>query len=189
VTVVLGGYAPVALTRREAWQSASVPDPYLTISTCAKRDPWLPPYAGWFADRSEAQQVLSGLPEPAELLAVGIRISHQAEIASWFGRSQVDHRTVELLQRGLPLPVDAVPLGHEVVGWEWAGWHSWHCHDLVDAVQAELGVGINRLGLIEDPRDAERVVDWIYDLPPEAAAEPVPWSVVMLSHCEPGVGG
>ncbi len=182
MTTHLAGYALTASTARGRWQSRSLPDPYLTISSCLQEHVPEPDFIDWYTNRQEAEAVRARWRSPLDLIAVGLTEAEEAEL-----RSDVEIGTefvYSLLSQRRPVPNPSTLLGYEIVGAEATlQFHSWHCHDYLDQAHRELGIRINQLGLFDDHRDAERVRDWMLSQPVEKSPKPVPWVVVSLNRC------
>ena len=182
--VLLGGYVVAVRTSLAEWQGEGLPDPFLTISRCLMDDVPRPEITDWYTDRTEAERALEAFGRSAELLAVGLSQEHANALAE-YGETFVE-LSLTLLGRHVPMPTDAGDLGHEIVGCENISWfHSWHCHDYAGEVASALGVRTNDLGLIDDPADADRTLQWMLSRPPDQAPEPLPWTVVTLARCSP----
>ena len=181
MTTHLAGYVLTAQTARGRWQSRSLPDPYLTISSCLQDRVPEPDFIDWYTDRQEAEAVRAGWGHPLGLIAIGLTEAEEAELRS--GAEVGDEFSYSLLNQRLPVPDRSTLLGYEIVGAEPAlQFHSWHCHDYLHDAERELGIRVNQLGLFDDQRDAVRVRDWMLSLPVERSPKPVPWVVVSLNR-------
>jgi hypothetical protein len=177
----LGGYVLCTPTARERRQSRSLPDPYLTISSCLQDHVPEPEFIDWYTDRQEALAVRAGWRHPLDLVAVGLTEGEAVELRS--GAESNATFVYSLLDQRLPVPSSTL-LGFEIVGAEATlQFHSWHCHDYLPEAERELGVRVNQVGLFNDHRDAERVRDWMLSQPATTAPKPVPWVVVSLNLC------
>jgi hypothetical protein len=86
---------------------------------------------------------------------------------------------VTTLRRRQPLAPDGVELGYEILGEEIGGdFHSWHCNHLEPLVHEQLGIEVNRYGLIDDLEAARNAADFINR--PDVPAEPVSWRPWLL---------
>jgi hypothetical protein len=186
MTTFLGGYILCTPTRRDAWQSDSLPDPFMTISSCLQDRVPEPEFIDWYTHRQQAEEVRAGWSGELDLIAVSLSDRESVELtADQQLDAAVDDLTFGLLNQRSDVPTAATALGYEVVGVESPlQFHSWHCHDYLDEARRELGVRINQLGLFDDHRDAEQVRDWMLSLPVESSPEPVPWVVVGLHRCQ-----
>lgn len=181
MTTHLGGYVLTAPTARGRFQSRSLPDPYLTISSCLQDHVPEPEFIDWYTDRQEAEVVRAKWHHPLDLIAVGLTEEEAAELRS--GAESSAAFVFSLLDQRLPVPSSTL-LGFEIVGAEATlQFHSWHCHDYLHEAERELGVSVNQVGLFNDHRDAERVRDWMVSQPAATAPKPVPWVVVSLNLC------
>jgi hypothetical protein len=184
--LTLGGYVLSTPTARDAWQSDSLPDPFMTISSCLQRGVPEPEFIDWYTDRQEAELVRASWSGNLDLIAVGMREQESAELTA--GRQNdktADDFIYGLLNQRLPMPTTAAALGYEIVGVEGSlQFHSWHCHNYLDEAQRELGVRINQHGMFDQHRDAEQVRDWMLSQPVEKSPKPVPWVVVALYRCQ-----
>ncbi|MEU0094594.1 hypothetical protein [Kribbella sp. NPDC006257] len=152
-----------------------------------------PEFIDWYTDRQEAAAVRAGWRDPLDLIAVGLTEEEAVELRSGAESSAGTESSAgaessaafvySLLDQRLPVPSSTL-LGFEIVGAEATlQFHSWHCHDYLHEAERELGVRVNRLGLFDDHRDAERVRDWMLSQPATTAPKPVPWVVVSLNLC------
>ncbi|GAB2664853.1 hypothetical protein [Kribbella swartbergensis] len=177
--VILGGYviaAPTTLGPRD------LPSPLRTISHCLLDDLPRPAYAGWFTDRAEAEKALAARHAPADVLAVGLE-EHLADALRAEYADDESAYFFRLLDLRLPLPTDAVFLGHEIVGCETDfTFHSWHCHGYADQVRRELGVVVDHVRLLADFADALRVLDYLRTRPADDAPYEIPWTVATLAR-------
>jgi hypothetical protein len=178
--VILGGYVIAARTTSGP---RDLPSPLRTISHCLLDDLPRPAYADWFTDRIEAEKTLAEWHTPADLIAVGLEEHLADELRAEYaddGSAYFFH----LLDQRLPLPADAVLLGHEIVGCDTDfSFHSWHCHGYADQVRRELGVVVDHVGLLAGFSDALRVLDYIRSRPTDDAPYEIPWTVATLARC------
>ncbi|MEI8410483.1 MULTISPECIES: hypothetical protein [unclassified Kribbella] len=183
--VLLGGYVISAPTSQGP---RDLPSPLRTISHCLLDDLPRPADADWFTDRVEAEKTLAQCRAPADLVAVGLE-EHLADALRAACDEDGASHFFHLLDQRLPMPADAVLLGHEVVGCETDfSFHSWHCHGYAGQVRRELGIVVDHAGLLADFADALRVLHDLRTRPAQDAPYEIPWTVASLARC-PAVGG
>jgi hypothetical protein len=179
--LLVAGYVLVIPAARPPDQERVLPAQLLTISDCLMADLPRPEFWDWFVDLEVAEQERAARAPKSEIVAVAMDPGD----ARAFMREQggPEQPYFELLRTGQRVPASATVLGYEVVGAEWTlDFHSWHCHSYALDVARELGVRVNRYGLIDTYENAVRVLDWMMNLPPEEQPEPVEWTVVGLTR-------
>ncbi|WP_109506089.1 hypothetical protein [Nocardioides speluncae] len=166
----LAGYIGASPTPRPDFLSRSVPDPLLTVSGCLADGLILPEY-GWYDGPADVPG--------DDIVALGLAPKDAAELLAEFA-DELD--PTELLARQQALPTGSKRLGFEVIGVEtWGDVHSWHCHNYLPMVDSVLDVRVNELGLIPSYDMANRLLEWMLELPPEEEPEPVHWTIVALA--------
>jgi hypothetical protein len=161
----------------------------ITLSDCIQEDlPRPDPWEGdWFQNLDAAEGARRALGRD-DVATVAVAMSPPDAydlIAEWDDDPTM--APFALLRSATPISPDAKVLGYEVVGVEEVlDLHSWHCHGYADQALAELGVGVNGLCLLRTYEDAQRVLQWMCQLPVDDAPAPVPWDVVALIELESG---
>jgi hypothetical protein len=159
---VLAGYRVASPAVRRDWKDWGLPGPDLiSMSNCvadvirARPDDW----DEWFDDVAQAEQARARAGRPdLHILAVGIAAADIVPLTDDAG----EFGAPRLLSTPEPLPANANVLGHELVGFETGGWHTWTClGDLVDEVRQATGVRPGPWGLIQDEGEARRAAEWL----------------------------
>lgn len=174
--MVTAGYVVVSPTQRAAdFEAAGVPDPFLTISPCLADGLVKPELSGWFQDvdaaRAAYELVADGL-----LLALGMTAEDAADL-----EAEIDDQPwhLDLLRTGRAVPPQLDWRGFEIVGAESGlSLHSWHCYMFAPDAARELGIELNRDGLIDRYGEARRLREWMLGQPPEDQPAPVPWAII-----------
>ncbi|HEV7979733.1 hypothetical protein [Amycolatopsis sp.] len=154
---VLAGYRVASRAIRRNWQDWGLLGPELiSMSDCvadvmrAQPDDW----DEWFDDVDSAGQAKAGRSD-LHVLAVGIAAADAALLIKDIGAPR-------LLSTPEPFPAKNTVLGHELVGFDTGGWHTWTClGGLVDDVRRATGVRPGPWGLIHDEWEARRAAEWL----------------------------
>ncbi|MDT7728987.1 MAG: hypothetical protein QOI21_5563, partial [Actinomycetota bacterium] len=122
---------------------------------CAQPDDW----DEWFDDVAAAEDARDRAGRSdLHVLAVGIAAADVVPLLEDVG----DFGAPRLLSVLEPFPEGSTVLGHELVGFDTGGWHTWTClGGLVDDVRRATGVRPGPWGLIQDVREARRAAEWL----------------------------
>jgi hypothetical protein len=157
---VLAGYRVASRGDLPHRRDEGLPKPTLVaMSGCvaevlrAQPDEW----DEWFDDVARAEQARTrAARSDLHVLAVGIAAVDVAPLLEDTGDEP------RLLRAPEPFPSDLKVLGHELVGFDSGGWHTWTClGGLVEDVRRATGVRPGEWGLIQDEREARRAAEWL----------------------------
>ncbi|MEV4800323.1 hypothetical protein AB0K18_09915 [Nonomuraea sp. NPDC049421] len=169
---VLAGYRVATRSDRRDWQEVGLLGPHLwSMSECVVDLLCVHPsgWDSWFAGPQEAETAMIQAGTPGlHVLGAGFAAADvpalQADMAK--GDWGPSGGTVpDRLSRHEPFPGPGDrPLGFELVGYDYGGWHTWTCMGgLVADVAQATGIRPNHDGLIEDEQDARRAAQWLTD--------------------------
>ena len=165
---------PLPTPRDLGW---SLPAHLTTISQCIQDDLPRPEWADWAVDRSLLEKARIDAAPDATLMAVAMSVDESLALIDRLGGA--DDASFGLLRQ--QRPAGSEPLGWEVVGAEpELTFHSWHCHGYADQVLADLGIAVTDRGLLGSAADAEKVRDWMLQLPNDQAPREVAWTFIAL---------
>lgn len=159
---VLAGYRVASRATRQGWQDWGLPGPDLiSMSDCvadvmrAQPDHW----DEWFDDVAAAEEARDRAGRSdLHVLAVGIAAADVVPLTEDIG----EFGAPRLLSTPEPFPAENTVLGHELVGFDTGGWHTWTClGGLVDDVRRAMGVRPGPWGLIQNEREARRAAEWL----------------------------
>jgi len=138
-----------------------------------------------FYSPEAARRIATRFVEKVEHLhLIGVGLPTDLEVANW--RESAEGRETygieKRIEQRLPLTESGVPLGFEVVSFEFGNFgHSWLCSYLHFEMHNLFGIQPGKYGLMRFEQDARRVYEWIdEDEMKGHRAEPAPYDYWLL---------